>query len=194
MTSNFDEYDNSNAPSPSGGQDVNHGSTHFSSERLDSLTKRDRFELLSAYLDGEVTAAERRQVEQALASDLATQQLYARLLKLRQGLRSLPVPMPEHRAEEVARQVVTRLERKPQRRALVWGGVAIAALFVSALVSGLPRMNYGSSVATNAKNDTSTEATRHDEGLMIALDRPVIEIPKPAVATPNQPNQSTNIQ
>lgn len=49
------------------------------------MVKRDRFELLSAYLDGELTAAERRQVEELLANDQAVKCLYVRLLKLRQG-------------------------------------------------------------------------------------------------------------
>jgi len=33
------------------------------------MEKRDCFELLSAYLDGEVTATERRQVEEWLSTD-----------------------------------------------------------------------------------------------------------------------------
>jgi hypothetical protein len=37
----------------------------------------DRFELLSAYIDGEVTAAERKQVEEWLATDPTVQQLHA---------------------------------------------------------------------------------------------------------------------
>jgi anti-sigma factor RsiW len=45
---------------------------------------RDRFELLNAYLDGEVTAAERRQIEDWLTTDSTIQCLYARALELRQ--------------------------------------------------------------------------------------------------------------
>jgi len=41
------------------------------------MLKRDRFELLSAYLDGEVTAAQRQQVEDWLGNDPEVQ-LYAR--------------------------------------------------------------------------------------------------------------------
>ncbi len=39
------------------------------------MYQRDRFELLSAYLDGEVTAAERRQIEQWLATEPEVQSL-----------------------------------------------------------------------------------------------------------------------
>lgn len=53
----------------------------------DSITmdmhERDRFELLNAYLDGEVTAAERRQIEDWLTTDSAAQCLYSRALELR---------------------------------------------------------------------------------------------------------------
>jgi hypothetical protein len=47
------------------------------------VTKRDRFELLSAYLDGEVSPEERRLVTTWLADDPETQCLYQRLLHLR---------------------------------------------------------------------------------------------------------------
>ena len=39
------------------------------------MMKRDGYELLSAYLDGEVTAAERKQVEEWLANDPTVQSL-----------------------------------------------------------------------------------------------------------------------
>ena len=41
------------------------------------MYQRDRFELLSAYIDGEVTAAERGQIEQWLTTDPEVQCLYA---------------------------------------------------------------------------------------------------------------------
>ncbi len=51
-----------------------------------------RFELLSAYLDDEVTADERKLVAQWLTEDAHTQQMYQRLLMLRQAIRTAPVP------------------------------------------------------------------------------------------------------
>lgn len=142
-----------------------------SPEALDNL-KRDRFELLSAYLDGEVTADERRQVEQWLATDVKMQRLHTRLLSLRQGLRSLPVPPSEQPAEQVAVQVMSRLERRPKRTA-VWGGFAVAALLVGAVMGTFTR-----SEMTPAPGLVSNAVPQ--DGLMIALDRPVIEIPKAA--------------
>lgn len=149
-----------------------------SPEALDNL-KRDRFELLSAYLDGEVTADERRQVEQWLATDPKMQRLHTRLLSLRQGLRTLPVPPSEQPIEQVAVQVMSRLERRPKRTA-VWGGLAIAALFMGAIMGTLSRTEI-----TPAPGLVSNAVPQ--DGLMIALDRPVIEIPK-AASESGQPN------
>ena len=173
--SNFDEFDHSSSFLPKQEQDSNNG---MSSAALDNLMKRDRFELLSAYLDGEVTADERRQVEAWLKSDTTTQHLYTRLLKLRQGLRTLPVPPSEQPVEQVVQQVSARLERKPKR--LLWGGLAVAALFVSAVAGSLPRNEWVPQLATAPK---SQQAIPQDS-LMIALDRPVIEIPKAPVSSP----------
>lgn len=147
-------------------------------EALDNL-KRDRFELLSAYLDGEVTADERRQVEHWLATDSKIQRLHARLLALRQGLRTLSVPPSEQPVEQVAVQVMTRLERRPKRN-LVWGGVAIAALFVGAVMGTFSR---DAGVAPGLVSNAAP-----NDGLMIALDRPVIEIPKAASEAGQQLN------
>jgi anti-sigma-K factor RskA len=143
------------------------------------MLKRDRFELLSAYLDGEVTAAERRQVETWLEHDPETQRLYERLLNLRQGFRTLPVPT-EKPVEPTIQQVYQRIHRRAQRRALVWGGSAIAAVFVGAIAT-LPN----SPIAQIARFTKI-------EPLMVALNDPVVEIPRviiPPPATEKQHNQ-----
>ncbi|MEM9979277.1 MAG: hypothetical protein AAF282_05920 [Cyanobacteria bacterium P01_A01_bin.15] len=51
-----------------------------------------RFELLSTYIDNEVTPAERRLVAQWLTEDLHTQHTYRQLLMLRQAIRTAPIP------------------------------------------------------------------------------------------------------
>lgn len=147
---------------------------HANESRDDiDMLKRDRFELLSAYLDGEVTAAERRQVEDWLANDPEIQRLYGRLLKLRQGLHTLPVPPSEQPAEQNLQQVYGRLNRR-RNRAMGWGGAAIAALFIGALSGVLPSRQ-------------SIQIAKSPEPLMVALNTPVVEIPKAAVAAPKNP-------
>lgn len=53
-----------------------------------------RFELLSAYVDNEVTAQERQLVGQWLRDEPAMQEMYQQLLMLRQAIRTAPVPPP----------------------------------------------------------------------------------------------------
>lgn len=139
-----------------------------------ATTQRDRFELLSAYLDGEVSAAERRQIETWLSTDPKTQRLYARLLMLRQGLHNLPIAKSEE-VEQLVDRVTARIERRPRR--LLWGGVAVAALFVGAVVGTIPRQTYAPSIAESlpATDEVPTD------GLMIAINHPPIEIPRTRV-------------
>jgi anti-sigma factor RsiW len=177
--SNFDDCDNYSPLLPEDEQDRRWDQS--SPNTLDNL-KRDRFELLSAYLDGEVSADERRQVEHWLATDTKMQRLYTRLLKLRQGVRTLPIPPSEHPVEQVAVQVMSQLERRPKRSAL-WGGMAVAALFVGAVLSTVSNQELLPSIAQSpSETQRMVSNALPSDGLMIALDRPVIEIPKAAVS------------
>jgi anti-sigma factor RsiW len=149
------------------------------------MVKRDRFELLSAYLDGEVTATERRQVEEWLANDASVQCLYARLLKLRQGLKTLPVPAPTESPEVTAEKVFTRLRRR-SRLAWTFGGTAVAACVIS-VVSGLLPGNESRTPQLAQKPPVEVETTPTAQTpaaptsplmVAVALNKPVIEIPK----------------
>lgn len=155
------------------------GYTNQSIGAIDML-KRDRFELLSAYLDGEVTAAERRQVEDWLVNDPEIQRLYGRLLKLRQGLRTMPVPREGQPVECTIQQVFARLDHRP-KKARVWRGAAVAALFVGALLGVLP-----SSHSPSRQIAQSQQQSVLSEDVMVALNIPVVEIPKAAVAPPER--------
>lgn len=145
------------------------------------MQKRDRFELLSAYLDGEVSAQERRQVEIWLATDAQVQSLYKRLLRLRQIIRTMPVPTSEQPVEETVTQVFKRLNRR-RKQMLVWGGGAIAATVVAAF-SGV----FGGSNGWGPQFARNPIPTADAEPLTIALNQPIIEIPKAPVATPVKP-------
>ncbi len=134
-------------------------------------SQRDRFELLSAYLDGEVTASERRQVESWLATDAKTQCLYSRLLTLRQGLQTLPIVKSEQSVEQFVDQMTARLNHQPRR--WIWGGLAVAAMLVGAIFTAVPQDRYAPSIAESL--DSSEEVP--SAGLMIAVNHPPIEIP-----------------
>ncbi|MEM6251438.1 MAG: hypothetical protein AAF821_00820 [Cyanobacteria bacterium P01_D01_bin.156] len=84
-------------------QDVHNGSDDFSTGNGDvswtSIThfydEETRFELLSAYMDDEVTSEERQLVTQWIKDDPVVQQMYQQLLMLRQAIRRAPIPMSE---------------------------------------------------------------------------------------------------
>ncbi|MDP8965336.1 MAG: Fis family transcriptional regulator [Cyanobacteriota bacterium] len=165
MTSNFDARESSR-------QDA--------AKEMDSL-QRDRFELLSAFIDGEVTAAERSQVQQLLATNADMQRLYSRLMKLRQEVQKLPVPASEATAQETAQQVFSKIDRRRVRQTVLWGGAALAAVFVSALSGIFPGSQ---SLLPQIAQGTKQEAA--SEPLMIAVNRPIIEISKAPVASPEK--------
>ncbi len=155
------------------------------SETSAHALKRDRFELLSAYLDSEVTAAERQQVESWLASDAEVQGLYARLLSLRSGLQNMPVPAQQPVGQTVEK-VFARLERRP-KLALLWGGAAAVAAMLIAAVSGVlvGEQSFAPQVATTpSKTQVSSVGggARKEQRLMIALNDPIVPIPKPSAA------------
>jgi hypothetical protein len=105
-------------------------------------------ELLSAYLDGEVTAEEKAAVEQRLTSDVALRQLYEDLRTQRGAIRSLP----HYRAPaELARLVSERLNQQapPVRRATA-SAVATAVASSSAVESSpIDRINEPHAVASD---------------------------------------------
>ncbi|PZV01478.1 MAG: transcriptional regulator [Leptolyngbya sp.] len=134
-------------------------------------TKRDRFELLSAYLDGEVTPEERRQVLCWLQQDDGARTLYNRLLTLRQGLRTQGVASacdPEETIVGVFHGLNHRL------RLVTMAGLGVAAIGVINLLSG-GAGNSSWRMATSAQ----------PEALKIALDEPAFPIPEssPAMST-----------
>ncbi|MCY7383434.1 MAG: zf-HC2 domain-containing protein [Microcoleus sp. CAN_BIN18] len=157
---------------------------------------RDRFELLSAYIDGEVTAAERRQVEEWLTNDLTTKRLYSRLMMMQQGFQSMPVPAAEQSAQELAAKVLQRVEGKTKRN-WIWGGGAIAALLI-AVVSGVAggRQSFAPQFARSpvpaesdglvvALNEPLVEIVNPND-LMLGVNAPIMDIPKVGVASPHK--------
>jgi len=141
-------------------------SSAYGSDNMDNL-KKDRWELLNAYLDSEVTPQEKRMVEGWLREDKKMQCLYARLLQIRCGIQSLPVPPTGKTPDDIAQAVCKRIERRPQRRKLIWIGAAIAAFFGTVLTSNMGQVPLAPS--TN-QVDGPTE-------LNIKLDETLLPLP-----------------
>ena len=136
---------------------------------------RDRFELLSAYLDGEVTATESQQVQQWLKEDLKVRQLYHRLLSLRQEMQQLPTTTPQQSPQQLSAAVFERLDQRQQRkRGVLWGGAIAAAALVVGSISGLIRGNSLPQFADSSPDNA--------DQLVIAINRPAVTIPSAAVA------------
>ena len=130
------------------------------------------FELLSAYLDGEVTSEQRLQVQALLSQDPEIKALYKRLLVLREEIYNLPIPDSEYTPQQLSSAVFEKIDKqKKQRRFWLWGGGAIAAVLVAALGS---IMNERTPLLQMAQDN---KLFPDNESLIIALNEPIIELP-----------------
>ena len=161
-------------------------------------SQADRFELLSAYLDGEVSAAERQQVEGWLSQDPKLQQIYRQLLTLQNGFSAIPVEASATRADQLANSVFARANRSNR----LWIGgisaaVAVAVTAVSSLFMGqtwtlktarqpvqAPQIQVKKPPVLTMSNDPSA--------LMIALERPPVDIPVVQNAGSRKRNSGTS--
>lgn len=165
---------------------------HDSQQPSPENRELDRFELLSAYLDGEVTPQERQLVEEWLESDRQIQGLHQRLLAVRQGLQQLPI-LPDVTPDHLIQKLFQKLDRCQYQRWALWGGGAIAAGLMAVLGNlwMAPQEAWSPRLAENNLPQekvppTATIAQEQPAGepLMIALNRPIIQIPKTASVQP----------
>jgi hypothetical protein len=141
------------------------------------VIKRDRFELLSAYLDGEVTPDERQMVLEWMHSDPNAKCLYNRLLHLRQGLREAN-HSPCGDADAVVAQVFHSLNRRMQLMGMA--GLGVVVVGVLSVLSG----SMG-----NTQSIWRLASGTQPEYLEIALDQPAFPIPKAPTAVSLDFNQ-----
>jgi hypothetical protein len=175
MTFNFDPHNSEQMPASA-------ADSNPSARSLDAV-QRDRFEMLSAYMDGEVTADERRTVEDWLANDPTVQKLHSRLLRLRQTFQTMPVPVTDEKAvQQTVDAVLARVDRRP-RFSAIWGGIAVAAVAIGAISTSLmgDRSPFFQ-MAQSPRDATQTQPAAKPEPLLIALDQPLIAISKTPVA------------
>lgn len=131
------------------------------------------FELLSAYLDGEVTAEQRQEVQELLSNDPEIQCLYRRLLYLRQEINNLPIPKSEYSAQELSEAVFAKVDKQnKQRKIWLWGGGAIAAVLLTAVGS-----IFNDNRTPLLQMAQENQPTSNNDSLIIALNEPIIEIP-----------------
>jgi anti-sigma factor RsiW len=151
-------------------------------DRLDILLD-ERFELLSAYLDGEVTSSERQQVETWLATDREFHQQYRTLQKMHQGFAAIPVPHNTQSVDALTDAVFAKLDRQRKRRITWLSGGAIAATLITAIAS------IGGLFGGDTTNPT-LQFANHNSGkevpapMMVALNDPIMSIPSKGIDLP----------
>ncbi len=132
----------------------------------------ERFELLSAYLDGEVTSQERQLVQEWIDHDPHLKQTYLNLLRLQRGIPHIPVSASIS-STELSRRVLAQVKREDRsRRYWHWGGV-VAATAVAAMVSWFS----GGPSPFNSLWQTAQVESESEETLVIALNQPLFELP-----------------
>ncbi len=144
---------------------------NFDGERSGAVLD-ERFELLSAYLDGEVTASERKQVEAWLATDRAFQQQYRQMQSVQHAMPRISVPSSQS-TTALAEGVFGQIDRNRNRKLSWIGGGAIAATVLAA-VTGLGGLLGDRPQLQFASNKANTPAP-----LMVALNDPILAMPAP---------------
>lgn len=150
---------------------------------------QERFELVSAYLDGEVTPSQRREVEKLLATDTVTKHLYYRLLQLRLDFQRMPMPPTTESVEVTVDKVFEKIDRRSKRTFVLAGG-AIAAICV-AIVSGIvsatrsPMTQIAEAETVHIALNEPVMEIVSPNNLMLTINEPVFQIPKTTV-TPSQ--------
>ena len=143
---------------------------------------QERFELLSAYIDGEVTNTEEQMVEQWLSDDVDFRCLYHQQIKLRQLLVDLPVPVVANSSVKAETNVMidrvfAEIDKRSQRRKWKLAGFGVSVAAVVGIFGSMFTFNSSpqfSPVANSIKNPTTTV----EEPVLIAMEEPLVPVPK----------------
>ena len=140
----------------------------------------DYFELLSAYIDGELTPSERSCVQHWLDNDPEIKTTYIRLLKLQTQIQKIPTP-PSISEEVLSEEVFHKIDlHRAQKRCLVWSGSAIAAAFLATISYIVPGINFSGLKLAQSPPETFSEPMM----VAVAVNKPAVKIPKTAVSSP----------
>jgi len=144
---------------------------------------QERFELLSAYIDGEVTNTEEQMVEQWLSDDVDFRRLYHQQIKLRQLLVDLPVPVAANssvRAETnvMIDRVFAEIDKRSQRRKWKLAGFGISVAAVVSIFGSMFTFNSSSQFSPVVNSIKNPATAIVEEPVLIAMEEPLVPVPK----------------
>lgn len=138
----------------------------------------EKFVLLSAYIDGEVTPSERRQVQQWLDTDPQFKQQYLQQLRLHQGMNRVPIPKESPSHQLIAKSVFQEIDQQnQQKRRWVGGGILLAAILGAITSNVLVKPSLTPQYSNLEGQPQQSSMGDSSEGLVIALNQPIVELP-----------------
>lgn len=153
------------------------------------MSKRKNNEQLTAYLDGELSEAERRRVEQSLAGEPALAKELAELRAVRDMVRHLP---REEVPADFARRFLGRLERRTllqpglhekRRSGRPWLWAAAALLLISAAAGVFAVITHLTGEKPPVAAGPEPKGPAPSGGMLAAREEKVHELARPAEAS-----------
>jgi anti-sigma factor RsiW len=146
------------------------------------ITPNERFDLLSAYIDGEVSETEEQLVETWLSDDPDFRLVYQQQLKLRQLLIDLPAPIPVNSSARVetdrmVNRVMAEIERRSLRRKWKLAGLGVSVAAIVGVFSSMFTFNSSPQFSPVA-NSVKPAAVVKEEPILIAMEEPLVPLPK----------------
>ena len=150
----------------------------------------EKFELLSAYLDGEVTSAERKQVELWLQDDAAFRGMHHKMQGMHTAIEQIPTPYVTEPVNKFADEVFAKIDQRRQFKflkvvagACVAGIVAAGTMFTASFQGANHQMQVAkSALPTSVPNSLSILVK--PTPLMVALNDSIVQISPNKVVTP----------
>ena len=149
-------------------------SVDSSNQEIESPT--DDFELISAYIDGELSPTARNRVQIRIDQDPQMKKLYTQLMALQSQMQNLSAPPSKESAAEITEKVFQTIENHRRQRRLTLGGGAIAATLLALFTGFIPGIS--SPGLRFAQSPNSGEINGDQVMLAVALNKPTIDIPK----------------
>lgn len=157
--------------------------SNFSGFEPDSIPKNsefdnlepDRFELLSAYIDGELSPTEKQQVQIWLDQEPKVKDLYTKLLGLQRQMQSSVAPANPKSIDTITAGVfqVIDIDRRRFQRRLVLGTSAVTATLLAVLAG-----TFSGNPSLQMANIDSPKTVSKVTMLAVAINKPAINIPK----------------